>query len=67
MDNLITMLDYYLRACKATADRRTREKYFNQAFGVAQYHEFLFSYDEKKVCDLWDTYKPQFEELVYGV
>ena len=62
------MLDYYVRACMATADRRTREKYFDQAYGATQMYCFMNIADEPKVLPLWDeTYRPKFENLVYGI
>lgn len=68
MEKLIQMLDYYVRACKTTADRRTREKYFNQAYGSVQMFCLLNIKQENQVSALWDeTYRPQFENLVYGV
>ena len=64
---LATCLDYYLRACKGAADRTTRKTFFDQAFGACQYHLMMFHDDQQKVERLWNDYKPEFEELVYGV
>ena len=68
MEKLIMMLDFYVRACKTTTDRRTREKYYDQAFGATDMFCLLNTKDEKEVQALWnDNYRPRFEDLVYGL
>ena len=48
---------------KIHADKKT---FFDQAFGAAQYHIFMFPADQQEVEELWNCYKPQFEEIIYG-
>jgi hypothetical protein len=67
MKNLITILDYYLKACQRATDLPTKRTFFDQAFGACQYHIFIFSYEQNEVQELWDTYKAQFEKNIYGV
>lgn len=67
LNTLINALDYYLKACKNAKDRPTKRTFCDQAFGAAQYHLFMFPNDQKRVEDLWDTYKPQFEKEIYGL
>jgi hypothetical protein len=65
LNTLINTLDYCLNGCKNANDQCLREIYFCQAFGAVQYHIFMFPNDEKKVENLWDVYKPQFEAEIY--
>lgn len=68
MDKLIEMLDYYIKACQRNSERRIREKFFDQAFGAAEMYTRLNPQDEIVVYDMWmTTYRPQFEQMVYGV
>lgn len=66
LTTLATALNYYLKACRNTQDKRTQRTFCDQAFGAAQYHILMFPNDQKRVEDLWDVYKPQFEEIIYG-
>ena len=65
LNTLINALNYYLKACRNAQDKRTQRTFCDQAFGAAQYHILMFPNDQKKVEDLWDVYKPQFEEIIY--
>lgn len=65
LNTLINALDYYLKACKRAEDKTTKRTFFDQAFGAAQYHIFMFPNDQQRVENLWNGYKPQFEEEVY--
>jgi hypothetical protein len=68
MEKLIEFIELCLRSVKTTSDRTTRLKYYNQAFGAVQYHDFLHLTEYEELETLWnETYRPQFEELVYGV
>lgn len=67
LTTLINVLDYYLKACKNEQEKRDQRTFFDQAFGAAQYHVWLLPADQQEVEELWNCYKPQFEELVYGV
>ena len=68
MDKLIEMLNYYVNACASAKDRTTRRTFFDQATGAVQMYCLLNIADEPKVLPLWDdTYRPKFEQLVYGV
>lgn len=66
LNTLINALNYYLKACRNAQDKRTQRTFCDQAFGAAQYHILMFPNDQKRVEDLWDAYKPQFEEIIYG-
>ena len=66
LNTLINALNYYLKACRNAQDKRTQRTFCDQAFGAAKYHILIFPNDQKKVEDLWDVYKPQFEEIIYG-
>lgn len=66
LNTLINALNYYLKACRNAQDKRTQRTFCDQAFGSAQYHILMFPNDQKRVEDLWDVYKPQFEEIIYG-
>lgn len=65
LNTLINALNYYLKACRNTQDKRTQRTFCDQAFGAAQYHILMFPNDQKRVENLWDVYKPQFEEIIY--
>lgn len=65
LNTLINALNYYIKACRNAQDKRTQRTFCDQAFGAAQYHILMFPNDQKKVEDLWDVYKPQFEEIIY--
>ena len=66
LNTLINVLDYYIKACKNSQDKGVKQNFCNQAFGACQYHLFVFPNDQKQVEALWDVYKPQFEEIIYG-
>ena len=66
LNTLINALNYYLKACRNAQDKRTQRTFCYQAFGAAQYHILMFPNDQKRVEDLWDVYKPQFEEIIFG-
>ena len=67
MDKLIELLDYYVNACTKATDTATRRTFFDQATGAVQMYCYLNLADEAKVLPLWDeTYRPKFENLVYG-
>jgi len=67
MEKLIDMLNYYLNACKNAKTYTLRRTFFDQATGATQMYCFMSVQDEPKVLPLWDeTYRPQFEELVYS-
>lgn len=68
MDTLTEMLNYYISACERNHDRRMREAFYNQAFGAAELFARLNPQDEHIVYDMWSiTYRPRFEQYVYGV
>lgn len=68
MDKLIEMLDYYVNACASVKDTPTRRTFYDQATGAVQMYCLLNIADEPKVLPLWDgTYRPKFEQMVYGV
>ncbi len=67
MNTLIQFIESCLRDCKATADRTSRKNAYDRAFGATQYHIMLNLTEFAEVETLWnETYRPQFEELVYG-
>ena len=68
MDKLIEMLDYYVSACGNSHTKEMRRTFFDQATGAAQMFCLTNIKDEPKVLALWDnTYRPKFENLVYGI
>ena len=68
METLTEMLDYYISACRRNPEPRVREKFFDQAFGATEMYARLNPQDETVVYDMWmTTYRPQFEQIVYGV
>jgi hypothetical protein len=68
MDKLIEMLDYYVSACGNSHTKEMRRTFFDQATGAAQMFCFMDSTNESQVMALWnDTYRPKFENLVYGI
>lgn len=68
MEKLIEMLDYYINACTHAKDFTTKRTFFDQATGAVQMFCFMNIADEAKVLPLWDkTYRPRFENLVYGI
>lgn len=68
MDKLTEMLDYYISACHRNPDRTMRKAFFDQAFGAAEMFARLNPQDENAVYDMWlITYRPLFEQYVYGV
>ena len=68
MDKLIELLDYYVNACTNAKDTATRRTFFDQATGAVQMYCYLNLADETKILPLWDdTYRPKFENLVYGI
>ena len=68
MNKLIEMLNYYVNACANAKDTATRRTFFDQATGAVQMYCFMSINDEAKVLPLWDeTYRPKFENLVYGI
>ena len=68
MNTLIQFIETCLRDCKATTDHTSRKNAFDRAFGAIQYHIMLDLTDFQQVETLWnETYRPQFEELVWGL
>lgn len=68
MNKLIEMLNYYVNACASAKDTPTRRTFYDQATGAVQMYCLLNIADEPKVLPLWDdTYRPKFEQMVYGV
>ena len=68
MNKLIEMLNYYVNACASAKDTATRRTFFDQATGAVQMYCMMNICDEPKVLPLWDeTYRPRFENLVYGI
>ena len=68
MEKLIEMLNYYVNACANAKDTVTKRTFFDQATGAVQMYCYLNITDEAKVLPLWDeTYRPRFENLVYGI
>jgi hypothetical protein len=68
MEKLIEMLNYYVNACANAKDPATKRTFFDQATGAVQMYCLMNIADEPKVLPLWDeTYRPRFENLVYGI
>ena len=59
MNNLIVMLDRWLNYANKFPEHA--KQYFTQAFGMVEYHLYLFPNDGDKVEKLWnEVYRPQF-------
>jgi hypothetical protein len=68
MEKLIEMLNYYVNACASAKDTSTKRTFYDQATGAVQMYCLMNIVDEPKVLPLWDeTYRPRFENLVYGI
>ena len=69
MNTLINCLDSHLRDCRMYADSTSlRRTYFDQAFGMLTMYNALYPNDFAKTEKLWnEVYRPQFEEIIYGV
>lgn len=61
------VLEEFLKYCLSQAKRASPLVFMHQAFGALQYYLFVWADEEEEVSALWDVYKPQFEELIYGV
>ena len=61
------VLEEFLKYCLSQAKRANPQTFIHQAFGAVQYYLFVWPDEEDEVSALWDVYKPQFEELIYGV
>lgn len=61
------VLEEFLKYCLSQAKRANPLVFMHQAFGAVQYYLFVWADEEEEVSAMWDVYKPQFEELIYGV
>lgn len=61
------ILEEFLKYCLSQAKRANPLVFMHQAFGAVQYYLFVWEDEQEEVEVLWDVYKPQFEELIYGV
>lgn len=59
-------LKEYLEYCLHLAMVSEPQIFMHQAFGSAQYYLFVCPDAQEEVESLWDVYKSQFEELIYG-
>ena len=60
------VLEEFLKYCLSQANRANPMGFMHQAFGALQYYLFVWPDEEEEVSALWDIYKPQFEEVIYG-
>jgi hypothetical protein len=60
------VLEEFLKYCLSQAKRANPLVFMHQAFGGVQYYLFVWQDEQEEVEELWDKYKPQFEELIYG-
>ena len=69
MDTLKDFIETCLLYCSWNKTRIDRMKCLHQAFGAVQFHaRYTDSAEERMLIEqMWDYYKPKFEELVYGV
>lgn len=65
MEKLKTMVEIHLSYAKKFPEHA--RSYFDQAFGACQYYIFANPSTQMLVENLWNTYKPQFEAIVYGI
>lgn len=61
------VLEEFLKYCLSQAKRANPMVFMHQAFGALQYYLFVWADEQEEVEALWFIYKPQFEELIYGV
>lgn len=67
MNTLIQFIESCVHNCEITSDRISRKNAYDRAFGAVQYHIMLNPTEFAEVEALWcETYRPQFEELVWG-
>jgi hypothetical protein len=68
MEKLTNLLSWYVSACERATEFATRRTFFDQAFGAVQMFNDLFPDQEEEAVALWEgTYRPEFNQLVYGV
>lgn len=69
MDKLIALLETnlsYARKWSASGECNP-DKMFDQAFGAVEMFCLLFPELEEECADLWnETYRPRFEEIIFG-
>lgn len=61
------VLEAFLKYCLSKASVDSPLIFMHQAFGAVQNYVLTWPEKEEEVSALWDVYKPQFEELIYGV
>lgn len=66
MEKLIRELDRNLNYARCIEDRKLRKTYFDQAYGMAYMCVMLDLATSEEISKLWDIYKGQFEELIWG-
>ena len=68
MDALKEFLERRLLYCSWNGNRIDRMKYLHQAFGAVEFYSAITHSTEEwsQIEQMWDYYKPKFEELVYG-
>ena len=69
MDALKDFIERCLLYCSWNAIRIDRMKCLHQAFGAVQFYSAIThnSQEWADIEEMWNYYKPKFEELVYGV
>lgn len=69
MDTLKDFIESCLLYCSWNKTRIDRMKCLHQAFGAVQFYARCTHNTEEwsQIEQMWDYYKPKFEELVYGV
>lgn len=69
MDTLKEFLERRLLYCSWNATRVDRMKCMSQAFGAVEFYSAITHNTQEwsEIEEMWNYYRPKFEELVYGV
>ncbi|MBO5730137.1 MAG: hypothetical protein J6R67_02975 [Treponema sp.] len=58
-------MDYYLMLCHKATNQFDQRIMCERAFGAVQHHFMLFPQEQDEAGRLWETYKPQFEKIIF--
>ena len=59
-------MEYYLMLCRQAINKFDQRIMSERAFGAIQHHFMLFPQEQPEAEQLWDTYKPKFERIIFG-
>lgn len=66
LNTLRQEMEYYLMLCRQATNKLDQRIMSERAFGAIQHHFMLFPQEQSKAEQLWDTYKPKFEQIIFG-